>query len=198
MAIGDTFSLALKGRTGTGAEIVNVLWFKQVGGVGDDGGVNLIDAWFADCSALYAAIMSDQCFIEQAAARNFTQPTFGSDFSFDPVISGDLTGDQMPPQDSAVLQFRTGLIGRRFRGRNFLFPTVEASQNAGQWTTGYASGALAYGASLQAITSGGYTYNQVVHSQPEPEDIALDTGVSSTTLNAYVRGQRRRQIGVGS
>lgn len=198
MAIADIYRLAVIGRTGTGALLVNTLHYVQQAGVGDNPGVNLVDAYIADAAPLYADILSDQCFIEAIQVRNVTDGISGTDYTLPVPLVGVLTGDMMPPQDSAILQFKTPFFGRRFRGRNYLFPTVEAMQNAGQWTGAYPADAIAYGNALLTIASAGYTYTLAVHSDNSGEPGVITSQVTQVGLNSYVRGHRSRQIGVGA
>lgn len=60
-------------------------------------------------------------------------------FAFEGNLTGTLTGGEtgseiLPPQSSLVITLGSGQVGRRHRGRIYLWGMGEAQQNAGIWT----------------------------------------------------------------
>jgi hypothetical protein len=46
-------------------------------------------------------------------------------------VAGTQSGDMLPPQDAAVLSWKTAYIGRSMRGRTYVFGQAEAIQDGG-------------------------------------------------------------------
>jgi len=199
MAIGDFYKVAILGRSGAGDQLVNTLAYKQAS-------ANLYPTPSEDLAqafaqsdvlgTLYVAAMSDDCKIYAVQVRGITTPSEGFDLALDPELTGTRTGEQLPPQDTCVVTFTTGKIGRRYRGRNFMFPTGEADQSVGAWLTGYTDAVSAYCAGLQSVEVASVTgnYGQHVYSRK----FSIGTPVTGHIVRTFVKSQRRRQIGVGS
>lgn len=198
MALNDVLELAVIGSTAAGGELVNVYHYIQTTGVGDNPGVNLIDGWVANVSGDYADIIAPTVSITGFRVRNKTQPTFGTDYTLPSPILGTLTGHALPPQTAAVISWRTGLIGRRFRGRTYVWPATEDVQNEGQWGVGYVSALTAFGSSALTFTQAGFGYTLCVYSENSETPGVIATVVQSVVVDQYARSQRRRQVGVGS
>jgi hypothetical protein len=86
----------------------------------------LVDAWQAQAQGDWLDSQSDRLVLQSIQARSITDPTVGFDVAvgvagdLDPVGLGT-TSLRVAP----VVSLRTGLIGRSFRGRNFLPPPNE-------------------------------------------------------------------------
>jgi len=144
----------------------------------------------------------------KAYAGAFTPPTTGTNNAT----------DALPPQCAMVTTLSTGFVGRRKRGRNYMFGTAEGDQIAGTYSTSVVSAAQArwntlvtkYG--LNAVTgsfrlgvwsertASGCIPNETGggHTQidtPHPE-LAF-TAISSAQVRNTVFTQRRRTLGVG-
>lgn len=198
MALNDTLELIVIGSTGAGAELINRHTYIQVAGSGDDAGVNLIDAWVADAMPAYQDVIADTVSILGFRVRNLTQPTFGTDYTLPTPEQGVITGEVLPPQNAAVISWRTGLIGRRYRGRTFVWPTGENQQNEGQWSNAYVTALTDFGNAALTIDNGAYTYQRCVYSSESETPGVVSTIITSVVVDQFVRGQRRRQVGVGS
>lgn len=74
-------------------------------------------------------------------------------------ISGTRTGDQLPSQNSLVLNYKTAHPGRTGRGRLFLPPTGEdVNTGAGLPSAGLIANGIAAGDALRAMASGGLVF----------------------------------------
>lgn len=131
---------------------------------------------------------------------------------------GDAIGDPLPPQCALVVTWTTGLIGRRRRGRTYIFGQSEQQQVAGIWNAGQLT---QYGTNLATLyakygqggtsadwdlgvwssrTATGCVINpsnhQLVNVDPPNLADAFRT-VTGYTLRNVVYTQRRRGIGRG-
>lgn len=198
MALNDVFKLTLEGLGPQGQQIINTLYYRQTTTTGADEGTQLIDGWYAACSAALIAMLSNTCSFTEMHTRNLTQPLYGLDYTLSPALAGTITGECLPPSVAGVLQFSTGFIGKRARGRNYTWPTGESQQNQGQWVVGFQGLATAYGNALTTVTNGGASYRHVTYS-PAPEGgTELVLLVQDVALDPITRTQRRRTPGVGS
>lgn len=124
---------------------------------------------------------------------------------------GALAGDALPNQNAVVIGWRTGLKGRRRRGRMYL-PGITESGNTDGVLVGSqltAVQALAQGL-VNAYGAGGTetSWRMVVYSPPTPPFKAptpppvhtdtLITPITTHDIDEVIRTQRRRSIGVGA
>lgn len=196
MAINDVFRLSVEGLGPNAQQVVCVFHYRQTGALGDDSGEDLCDAWENTLVGAWADIISADCLITKLEARNVTQPLFGFDHAIEPNVPGTLVGQTLPPMNSAVISWRTGLIGRSRRGRNYVWPAGEAEQNLGQWTPTYLTAVGVFATAALAITDvvSGAEYALVVWSPT----LSASTTVTSYQVDALVGTQRRRRPGRGS
>lgn len=127
-------------------------------------------------------------------------------------------GEALPPQCAMVITFKTGVIGRRARGRNYIFGFTEADQNGGTWAaatlsaleTNIATFMTKYvpGTAGNFFRLGVWSYRTAsgcepnptthVHTRIDPPAPSLAfTPVTTHVLRSVVHTQRRRVAGVG-
>lgn len=101
--------------------------------------------------------------------------------------------------NSMVVQFRTGIAGRRNRGRSYVIGTANAYSNQGVYTgSSFNSICVAAVNALQAdwITNHLYTGSLCIHGpNDDPSDYRIVTTMSIRTTPG---SQRRRLVGVGA
>jgi hypothetical protein len=123
---------------------------------------------------------------------------------------GALVGEGMIGQGPAVLGLRTGIKGRRYRGRMFLSGAPEGSAALGLWSAGQLALWQAFAADLVAHygAGGASIYTMVVWSPqdllfikkdgtPAPRVGNIASAVTGITVAAAVKTLRRRAVGVG-
>jgi hypothetical protein len=132
--------------------------------------------------------------------------------------TGEEIGDALPPQCAMVVTFKTGQIGRRYRGRMYGFGFGEADQLAGIWTSaaltemeanlatfmgkyapGSAGNLFQFGIWSYRIASGcvpNKTTGKHERVDPPHPELAY-TPVTTHVLRNIVYTQRRRVLGVG-
>lgn len=198
MAINDIYRLSVEGISVAGTELVNVHYYRQVGSPGGDDGMQLALDWYSTVGAAYMAACSAGVAMVGFKARNLTQPQFGVDYALPAPLNGSITGDSLPPQDTAVIRWTTGLIGKRRRGRTYMWPTGESQQSAGQLIPAHLT-LLSVIATVLPNPAGVGSWQKVIYSPPTPTDATtIVTDVTGGNADVYIRGQRRRQVGVGS
>ena len=106
-----------------------------------------------------------------------------------------VTGDYLPGQNAAVLEFNTGFSGRRGRGRNFIGQLTEGDQNGGTISNTLATLMTTYGNTLRTTFDGGSAVAEHVVFTLVTNTVARVTSVQPK-LPVYT--QRRRRLGVGS
>lgn len=197
MAVNDIYRMAVEGIGPNGQELVNVFHYRQEGLGGDDAGEELINAWQEDVQALFLDCFSASVALVNISVRNLTQPTLGTDRPVSPAEPGSISGDSLPPTSAAVITWLTGLIGRRHRGRTYIWPAGESSQTGGQISGGYDTTLGLFAAAALSIQEGtlGSIYTMVVHSEV---DDGADTPVTIYRVNQFLATQRRRRVGVGA
>jgi len=127
MATGDIWRVSIEGEALTDS-FVNVLHYQE--GFGWDGDLaSLAQGIWDGIGATYVAMLADSYTATNLSLRGVTNPTQGFDLALsDP---GTQTGDRLPTQTAGVITWRTGLIGRSYRGRSYIGPMVETVSNGG-------------------------------------------------------------------
>jgi hypothetical protein len=208
MSAGSVYKLTVIGRTPLQDQLVNTFHYKAVAGTilekqTDDliaafynGGTGSPFAEYLDCFA-------NTIGVDRIEARELTGDAleFGELDITETGTGG--SGDVLPPQCSAVISWRTGNIGRSFRGRTYMFPTLEGNQNNGQWGGTYQGVLSAFADAALTIGDGILTdaYQLVVwsrFSEGQLRETPLATVVTTSHVPIFVHTQRRRVHGVGS
>jgi hypothetical protein len=194
--INEVYRCAIEALGPSGQQLVNVLHFRQISVGGSDEGSELAAAYIAVAMPLYQAIMSSAVAIINIKTRNVDRPTFGTDTAVTPPGAGALSSNASSPTAPQIMTQRTGLIGRSYRGRSFLFPTDESQIGGGQLGGTYAADVQTYGASLLGLTDpvSGFVYSLTVYSPT----LSVDTLVTSFTPQEFQGRMGSRRAGVGS
>lgn len=124
---------------------------------------------------------------------------------------GSIAGDALPNQNAMLVGLRTGVKGRRRRGRLYLPGVAEGGQTDGVLTGAQLTAVQAFAQGIvNAYGSGGTETNWrlVIYSPPTPafkpktpppvHTDTIITPVTSQDIDEVIRTQRRRSIGVGS
>jgi hypothetical protein len=195
MAANDIYRLAVEGIGPTSQQLVNVFHYRQIGAVGDAAGADLIDAWQVSARGAFLAAISASCAITNYSVRNLTQVGLGVDVAESPAQPGIVAGDALPPMNAAVITWLTGLIGRRNRGRTYMWPTGESRQTAGQISGTYDTELTTFAGANILIGGGalGDDYQLVVHSEVGN----TNRDVTDFVVRQFLATQRRRREGVG-
>lgn len=199
MAINSIYKVAIVARGPNGDHYVNTLYYRAVSGtIFDAQAQDLAEAMAASdaMQIYYPAICTNGLKLEHIEVRGITDETEGYDLSFDPEPIGAVTGEMLPPSVAGVITFTTGKVGRRYRGRNYLFPTGESQQSGGFWTASYPEGMANYADALKFIGDGvSYAqYRQCVWSRT----YLVATDVTDKVVRIDTKTQRRRRPGAGS
>jgi len=204
MAIGDIFKLAVVGTGTSGQQLVNTFHFRQEHDlIFDFPGPDLVDAWRETCEELFSACFGSGNSIRGYQVRGVTDPTYGFDSVLVEPVAGGLGGDALPPQDTTVTTWVTGLIGDSYRGRTYSWPFTESHQADGIISSGLRANLIAFAAAniLLPITLThtdwqlgvlSRYHNNVKRAEP------LFTPIVEAVVRDYVFTQRRRHRSRGA
>lgn len=228
MPAGDAYKVSIQG-SGQGSIYMNVLALRQIGAV------DLVQADFQTFSDGFKDALKAQ----QSTGITWRSwraiQVFGPNvdytvrpcervggFAFEGNLTGVLAGSDsqqaLPPQSALVITLGSNLIGRRHRGRVYMWGLTEIAQDAGTWTStvisalntsfatwfnkykeagtdpkiqlGVWSERTAFGCEWQGLPP---THVQV----DSPLPAQAFTPVSGYTIRGTVNTQRRRAVGVG-
>jgi hypothetical protein len=208
MGLNSVYKLTLIGRTPSQGQLINNLYYQAEGvTILDKQTDDLIEAFLLTGSgnvlAKYLACFANTVGFDRLEAREVTDPALEFGEANVTLTGTGGSGDVLPPQCSAVVSWRTGNIGRSFRGRSYIWPTLESNQNGGQWAGGYVTTLEAFAAAAQEIGDGISTafyqlgvWSKFSNGQPRLEPVF--TPVTTSHIPIFVHTQRRRVTGVGS
>lgn len=197
MAIGNIYKVALVGEAQFGQQLVNTFHYRQTQDtIFDTPAEDLAQAALAELAPAHAAVRTVASALNVIQVRGVTNPLEGFDLPVTPPISGGRAGQALPPQASAVITWTTGLIGRRFRGRTFMWPASEADQDSGVLSSAYVTDLDTFADDILEIGDSITTavYELMVWS----EKFNVATLVTGHISRNILQTQRRRVTGVGS
>lgn len=197
MAVNSIYKVALVGKDMRQVTLVNTLYFQaQEGTILDTQAQDLAQAVEADLLPLFKDTFNGQCAIFKVEVRGVTDPQEGYDLQLSPEEYGTRGGDQLPATVTAVVTFLTGLIGRRNRGRNYLWPAGEGDNVGGAVQATYVTAIGAYADGIRRIGDGVVTsiYDHVVYSRTG----STFHKVTDKVVRPFFHVQRRRSVGVGA
>lgn len=197
MAIGDWFRLIITFKdTGDLNSVINTLAFRQESGlVLDEEGEDLIEAYRNVIEAQYLPLVSAQLFLRKYTVRGITDPLYIYE-SADLSEQGTAGGEGLPPQNSGVVTLRTGVAGRRNRGRSYLAPSGEGSQAGGVFISAYITAVNAMFADMLPLSDSPTTATWQLGVWSDVA--AAGRAVTTVTPQPVMATQRRRRLGVGS
>lgn len=183
-----TFRLAAEG-TYCGQQVVNVYHYL----VQEEPPTTyeLASAWDTGVTPYYNQLCAADYVGVMIRVWNLNSTTY-SEIPWDMV--GARNGDGLPPQNAAVISWRTGTPGRSYRGRNYITGISESDQSKGVLGALYLNDFENLANALQTIVTGTGYATLCVHSETHN----VDTIVDSHVLRSTIRTQRRRSIGVGA
>lgn len=109
-------------------------------------------------------------------------------------MTGARAGGGLPPQNSAVVSWRTGEVGRSHRGRTYFTAISETDQDKGVLGALYLNDLGVLIDRLVHLTVEGSAVYLAVYSRKLAEANIVQNWIARTSIKT----QRRREIGVGS
>jgi len=197
MAIGDWFRLIVRfNDTGDLNTVINTLAFRQnTSLIFDEEGEDLVEAYKAVIEPQYLPLVSSQLYLRKYTVRGITDPLYIYE-SADQSEQGSAGGEGLPPQCSCCTTLRTGIAGRRNRGRSYLAPTGEGATAGGVYISGYIDAVNAMFADMMPLVDGVLTATWELGVWSDLN--SAGRVVTSVTPQPVVATQRRRRLGVGS
>lgn len=197
MAVGDWYRLIIRlNDIGDLNTVINTLAFRQETSlILDSEGEDLVGAYRDIVEPQYIPLVSSQLYFRKYTVRGITDPLYIFE-SDDITVQGTAGGQGLPPTDSCVVTLRTGVAGRRNRGRSYLAPTGEGGQAGGVLDPAYISAVNAMFGDMLPLGGGleFATWSLGVWS----EVASAGRIVTSVTPQPVMATQRRRRLGVGS
>lgn len=194
MAIGDIFKLTDKQRI-FGQIVENVHHFRQTA-ISTDPMLDLATTFRDNVLPVWRNLQAADLEHFKLEVRGVTDPNIG--FDLDVSVFGSQSGQEaIALQVAPIITWRTGFIGRSFRGRTYVAGTTEANSAGGVLTPTMVTALQAAAdeiISLPAIGGLGEGYHLVVYSQT----LTTATDVTGYTVQPVVGTQRRRRQGVGT
>jgi len=136
--------------------------------------------------ALHTSVDIDQIVVTEIATGSQVTTTLN--------VPGTQTGDMLPPQAAAVLSWRTAFIGRKNRGRTYVFGLAESCQSQGL-INGTQLGILGTLAAAIRVAWPATVNGQLVLYHRVTN---TSTAIISHIVRDIVYSQRRRTLGVGA
>lgn len=196
MALGDIWRMTIKGVVGADSN-QNVVHYRVLsgGGTPEQDAAGLADAWFSDAMAEYLNLLSTTYSINTLSVRGVTHPTVGTDRTV--TGSGAAAGEVSPTQTSALINLKTGAIGRSYMGKMYLPALAEGNVSNGSITPAmitaigtFVSEALIVISTTLPLTQ----YQWVVYSKK----LNTSRDVIEHQVSQFAATQRRRRPGRGA
>ena len=197
MAIGDIFKLAVVGAGPQGQQLVNTFHYRQQSTlILDTPGEDLVQAFQEHVEPFFLGPISLACELQQYQVRGITDITYGYDYILPAALPGGSSGQCSTPMVALIITWRTGLIGRSYRGRSYLWPVSETHIDAGQIDGSLMTDVTVLTQKLIQIplTVGHSDWKLVLWSPTRNAHNDITQGV----VRSYLGTQRRRRTGVGA
>ena len=194
MSVGDVFKLAIS-QTFTGVDdIICTLHYRQELVVIGNEAQDLANQWATDVLPLYRLMLSSRILVRLLEVRPVSPATATYDATIN--LSGlDSSGDICPLPSAPKVSWRTGIVGRSFKGLIYLPPPAEVNQDAGNLTSGYQTAMSNWAAiNMQLLVLGLPQWQQVIYSPT----LNVSTPVNAFIVRGNMGSQDRRRQGVGS
>lgn len=186
----EVYRLAVEGML-LGQHVINVLWYAKPDGDPDGTPADLAFAWGNGPFFDYIGCLPLQYSAVQLVARKW-----GTAEEATRIVSGvgERVGNVSGPQLSPSITWTTRFIGRSNRGRTYLPGSTDNDVDDGLLKTGLVSAMEVFrDTMLEDLTSPLTQYVFSVRSELR----ATTHQVIAGRVNAVIRSQRRRTLGVG-
>jgi hypothetical protein len=208
MAIGDIYRLSARWENNlTQDDIVNVWHFRQDQvTIFDTAGEDLVGAFIEECVPVYAALVAASYTLNLFSVRQVE----GGEEIYEEAVSIPGTrgtaATQLPSTVACVLSWKTGLAGRRRRGRTYMPVTVEGDIDTGQFITAYLDGVDAFALNMiddmqnNSLTHANWAFGiwSAPQTIPLPTPPTLFTDVTQGIARSNPGTIRSRRAGSGS
>lgn len=200
MAVDDIYRLStLSEYISGGDDAVNVFHFRQeTPAVFATPGEDLAEAFVATVLPAYVNCMTAGYVCHRIAVKQVTGGAEEYETNVDEPGTAGVVGSMLPTTVSALLSWRTGLAGRRKRGRTYLPPTNEEQLSSGLWSSSYMTAMQGFAQDALDLGTAVFTLHanwtigvwSVVGTEFTPYTHAIARQIPATI--------RRRRIGQGS
>ena len=158
---------------------------------------DIAESWFTTCLTPYLACLSGGYTLNEIVVTDVVQKLQSAMHVGSEGVQG---GSMLPPQDAAIITWRTGFIGRKYRGRTYMPAIPELSQSGGVLDNASQLRYAAYAGALMSAFEADATGRLVLYHKATKTVIAppAPTTITSFVVRSVVYTQRRRTLGVGA
>lgn len=197
-AVGNVYRCAVTATTSNGNHINTWHLRQKAIPAGGDIFQEIKDSWVTNVQTAYLACFSNLFSLVSLHIAQVDDNVRGlpsQTYALSGLGTRVVTGDRMPGQLAAIVQFDTGLAGRRGRGRQFLSYLYEADQASGNMDSAVRTIFGAYGTQLVTIYGTANPTTELVIWTKVTNSV---TRVTTSQVKTPVYTQRRRRAGVGN
>jgi hypothetical protein len=195
MPVGDVIRVAFEGRAGYGDQIVTTFHWRVTATTQptfQDEMTELLALVQSEVVPSFLATFNASAIIDRLVARSVEGPPIGTELLLG--NTGSRSGDPLPQQLSAEILYRTALLGRRYSGKQKLWPPTETDIAAATWTAAYVSALGTYANAVTTILDNGSEFfAPTVFSKK----FGFDNLITNFRVVNDPRTQRTRTIGFG-
>jgi hypothetical protein len=195
MPVGDVIRVAFEGRAGYGDQIVTTFHWRVTATTQptfQDEMTELLALVQSEVVPSFLATFNASAIIDRLVARSVEGPPIGTELLLG--NTGSRSGDPLPQQLSAEILYRTALLGRRYSGKQKLWPPTETDIAAATWTAAYVSALGTYANNVTTILDNGSEFfAPTVFSKK----FGFDNLITNFRVVNDPRTQRTRTIGFG-
>jgi hypothetical protein len=157
----------------------------------------MAQAWYTACGAAYKAMLVANVNVDyiQATWLDPTGPLIGAQYIPPQPNPGTASGNATPANAAAVISWRTGALGRRYRGRTYLPGISESQQATSTVNAAYITNATALANLIMGFTNGGGVVGVRSVVASFVGQVLLDT--LFFIIDTAIDSQRKRLIGRG-
>lgn len=189
---GDVYRVSIIGAA-YGAQIVNTFHVRQVSGLIGTVQGDIQSVWNTSCKTTYLALLAAGYSHQRL---NVIKVSAGAPEGGDEALTGPGTavGDPLPIQAAGVLSCRTGIPGRRYRGRMYLGPFTENDQASSTLTGTKLTAINAFATAMFGAFSSTDQFEWVIWSEVG----GFSTPVTNVIAQPIMGIIRRRRPGQGA
>jgi hypothetical protein len=194
--LGDTYRLAMVGRLTSGQQWVTTMAYIQNENTLVPGAQALAEAFAAGPATVLMALLPTDYAMDVVEVRQLNAP--GTEGFDEPVtLLGSDPIEALPPMNCTIVSKRTGLVGRRFRGRMYLPAPSEGQQNGGALLGTYVANVQAWAETILVVDAIDGSLAQYT-ARIWHDDLGTGTNLTNVLVRTLLGTQRRRRAGVGS
>ena len=195
MAVDSVIRVSFEGRLGYGDLAVTTFhWRVKETDQPDLQGemTQLLGVIEDDLVPVFLGTFNTSCVLDRLVARTVEGPPQGTELLIG--LTGSRSGDALPQQLSGQILYRSLLLGRRYSGKQKLWPPTETDIAAATWTAAYITVMSNWAIAITTdLVNVGCVFGPTIFSKK----FSFDNLVTGYRVTQDPRTQRTRTIGFG-